>query len=428
MPGKLSLPFILSSLLFCSCASGGSRRGDYSLAPGLLKEAGKLLEQSRSALNEEDLQEARHRSEKAISLLLSAPEENESKTNLLDALYRINLRIMHIESSAVSVQEPEPGSYAGVPLVWNVRVEKWIDYYTGSGRGYFSLWLERSGKYMKLVKTILREGDLPEDLACMVMVESGFNPFAYSPKKAAGLWQFIKETGKLHGLSVTAWFDERRDPIKATQAAVSALKYLYGKFGDWYLVFAAYNCGSRRVEQAIKDAGTNDFWQLSLPHETENFVPKIVASLFILKDPQVYGFDILPKDPALWEAVDLPGAVDFKTIARCAEMAVEELHELNPELNQMCTPPDCGIYSIRLPVGKKDAFTANFACLTEPEKYLAPEELKKRENPYRVYQVQAGDNLWKIAKKFRTTVPKLKKQNKLKSNVLFPGQKIRIYR
>ena len=149
-----------------------------------------------------------------------------------------------------------------IPIVINDDVERWMSYYTGRGRGYFTKWLERRGRYETLMTTALADAELPLDLIYLSMIESGYKTHAYSRAAAAGLWQFIAPTATGWGLRVDWWVDDRRDPEMATLAATRFLGHLYKKYDDWYLAWAAYNGGPGRVDRAIKKYGTRDFWEL----------------------------------------------------------------------------------------------------------------------------------------------------------------------
>lgn len=196
-----------------------------------------------------------------------------------------------------------------VPLVLNMQVEKWMNYFQGSGRKYFTLWLARSSRYVPMMKQILRENGLPEGLIYLSMIESGFRPYAYSRARAVGPWQFMKFTGERYGLKVTYWIDERMDPEKSTIAAAQHLKDLYDEFNHWYLAAAGYNAGSGKINRAIHRYGTEDFWEMSqkkhryLKPETKNYVPKLLAASLLASDPAKYGFtDIEYQEPKIGRA------------------------------------------------------------------------------------------------------------------------------
>ncbi len=210
------------------------------------------------------------------------------------------------------------------PVTYNDRVRFWIKHFQTSGHGYFKKWLERSTKYTPIIQALLKNEGLPQDLAYVAMIESGFSPFAQSHAEAVGMWQFIEATGERYGLTVNWWLDERKDYLKSTQAAIRYKKDLYKMFGSWYLVSASYNTGENRIKRLIKKHKTNDFWKLAdlgvLPKETINYVPKIIAATMIAKAPGLYGFRDLNYDlPLKYEYFSVPGSLlgrYFEILAR----------------------------------------------------------------------------------------------------------------
>ena len=254
-------------------------------------------------------------------------------------------------------------------IVVNERVEKSICFFLSQGRQAIQLWLERSGRYHDMLCTMLKEEGLPTDLIYLAMIESGFNPRAYSYAHAVGLWQFISGTARLYGMKVDWWVDERRDPVKSTRAAAKYLKDLYGDFGDWKLAIAAYNCGKGRVDRAIRQAGTNDFWALDLPRQTENHVPVFMAAAIISKNPEAFGLkNIVYHRPYDYDEVTLDHCLDLKVAATCAATTQSELKELNPELRRWCTPVYSGGYTLKIPKGKKSQFTESYAKIPDSKK------------------------------------------------------------
>ena len=184
-----------------------------------------------------------------------------------------------------------------LPVEMNKSVEKWIDYFTGRGRGHFEKYLERSEYFIPFIRPILKNAKAPEDLAYLAMIESGFNNNARSNARAVGAWQFISATGRRYGLDVNWWVDERRDVEKSTIAAVQYLKELNAMFGSWHLAAAAYNAGEAKIQKAIIKYHTQDFWELCekkrkyLKPETKNYVPKLFAAAIIGKNRKFFGFE-----------------------------------------------------------------------------------------------------------------------------------------
>lgn len=185
--------------------------------------------------------------------------------------------------------------FGAIPLVVNPQVEYWIRYFKTTGRTTFSQWLSRGEVFKEVLNPIFIESNMPFELIFLSMIESGFDTRAHSHKQAVGPWQFMKGTALLYGLKVNGHIDERRDPVKSTRAATAYLRKLYGKFGDWYLAFAAYNSGPRLIDEAISKAKSRDFWTLIrtpyLKSETKEFIPKLLAAMIIGSNPEKHGFE-----------------------------------------------------------------------------------------------------------------------------------------
>ena len=257
----------------------------------------------------------------------------------------------------------------------------------------FSVWLSRSGQSLEIMKKILKEKNVPEEIVFLPLIESGFNPYAYSPARAAGYWQFIASTAKKYGLAITWWKDERRDPVKSTVAAANYLSDLYQMFGSWNLAMAAYNAGEGKILKALNRTKTDDYWSLlgtnQIKKETKDYVPKFIAASLIANSPESYGFvDVEYHPPLSYETVILTSPVDLDVAADCAETTVEVIKELNPELKRWCTPPDASEYSLRIPEGKKDEFFDNLSQVPEGKRFTVD-----------MYTVRKGDTLKKISRR-----------------------------
>ncbi|NWF97880.1 MAG: transglycosylase SLT domain-containing protein [Nitrospirae bacterium] len=276
-------------------------------------------------------------------------------------------------------------------------VQRHINYFTGKIKERFSIWLARSGKYLELMKSILKENNVPEDIVFLPLIESGFNANAYSPARAVGYWQFIASTAKNYGLEINWWKDERKDPVKSTIAAANYLKDLYKMFGSWNLAMAAYNAGEGKIQRALDKSNADDFWSLLstryIRNETKDYVPKFIAASMIATDPQKFGFENLEyHKPLNYDLVTVKSPVDLEVIAEASETSIETIKELNPELRRWCTPPYMPEYTIRIPKGKKEIFQQNISQIPEDRRFVLDK-----------YTVKKGDTFKKIAKK--TGVP-----------------------
>jgi membrane-bound lytic murein transglycosylase D len=263
--------------------------------------------------------------------------------------------------------QPRPRDAWDLTVAHNERVQFWIDFLEGRNRDRTHLWLEREGRYGEFIRASLRERGMPEDLFYLAMIESGLSNRAVSHAAAVGLWQFIAETGRRYGLEVSAYVDERRDPVKATTAALDYLEYLYGRFGSWYLAAAGYNSGENRVgrimqEMTGSERGTDaDYWRIArrLPRETRDYVPLMLAAGFIGKNPNAHGFyGIRHQAPLMFDRVEVAGGISLAAVARAAGVEETHVRDLNPHLIRGVTPPGRA-WEVRVPVGRRAAVLAN---------------------------------------------------------------------
>ena len=335
-----------------------------------------------------------------------------------------------------------PPSLAPVEIERNERVDKWINYYAGRGRDRFQIWLQRSGSYMDLLTRNLRAEGVPEELANLVFVESGFNMHAKSVARAVGPWQFIRGTARLFGLEMTAYKDERRDPELATRAAARYLRRLYTMFdGSWPLALAAYNAGEGTVQRAIKRQGTHDFWSLKLPRETQDYVPKFLAAMEIASDPERYGFDLPENSPLKYDEVTVRGPVDMKELSRVSTVDVDELQRLNPVFVRHRMPADKDGTTLRVPHGMGDqvqqALQSDYKPrpITRAELRTAVREHKKDLRPVRrgrhgrsgVHVVRRGETLSSISARYHVSSSRLRQLNGLAdAGSIRAGQRLRI--
>lgn len=243
-----------------------------------------------------------------------------------------------------------------LPVTYNRQVSAWISFFQTRGQKDFREWLERASKYMPYLQKELSKANLPQDLAYMVMIESGFSSTAVSTADAVGPWQFIAATGLRYGLNRNWWLDERRDMRKATLAAIRYIQDLHKEFGSWYLVAASYNMGESGLRRQIKKYKTKDYWSLikhnALPRETQEYVPKILAAMLISKAPNLYGFRNLEKRrPLDYEIVQAPGGTDIGLMADYLGVTRKYLRELNLELLLGYVPRQVDRHYIRVPKG-----------------------------------------------------------------------------
>src|SRR6202034_4613305 len=220
-----------------------------------------------------------------------------------------------------------------LPLTVNDSVLQYLSFFTTThGRMIVEHGLEREGRYDTMIRRVLKEEGVPQDLIYLAQSESAFQPLALSRAGARGMWQFVAYRGQQYGLRRTWWIDERQDPEKATRAAAQHLRDLYGLFGDWYLAIAAYNCGPGNVQKAIERTGYADFWELYkrnvLPKETKNYVPIILALTLIAKDAAHYGIQVEPETPISTDVVKPGRAIDLRLVAETIDVDVETLRAL----------------------------------------------------------------------------------------------------
>ncbi len=294
-------------------------------------------------------------------------------------------------------------------LSWYARHPHYIDRVT-----------ERAERYYYYILNEVIKRDMPAEMALLPIVESAFDPFAYSHGRAAGPWQFIPGTARHFGLQRSWWYDGRRDIVASTDAALTYLQQLHRRFdGDWLLALAAYNAGGGNVSKAIRKntrrQRPTDFWSLDLPSETEAYVPKLLALAALFNEPQAHGITLKPlANTPYFEAVETESQIDLAQAAKMADISIDELYLLNPGFNQWATDP-AGPHQLLVPIENAETFRAALANLP-PEKRIS----------WSRYKVNSGDNLISIAKKNNTTVATLRTTNNLQGNVIRAGQMLLI--
>jgi membrane-bound lytic murein transglycosylase D len=296
----------------------------------------------------------------------------------------------------------------------HAQVDQQLRWYVANP-DYLQRAFGRADLYLYHIVTELEARGMPLELALLPVVESAFEPYAYSRASASGLWQFISDTGSRFGLKQDWWYDGRRDIVESTRAALDYLKSLHDEFGgDWLLAIAAYNCGEKQIERSVaanRAAGRPiDFWSLWLPRETRAYVPKLLAMKRLVQDPQAFGLEIspIPNQP-YFTRVPTEGQINLKVAAQIAGISPEELYELNPAFHRWATDP-AGPYFLLLPVDAADTFSTNLPELT-PDQRLAVTH----------YTVRRGDSVVSVARHFDTTASVIRELNNLPAGRLTVG-------
>jgi membrane-bound lytic murein transglycosylase D len=331
----------------------------------------------------------------------------------------ISRRILDIyRSRYATVADPS----SSIQLITNAYIEREIKSFQEADRRFFIASYRRSGRYRPMILEALAEAGLPGRLSWLPLVESGFKVRALSKARALGLWQFISSTGLRYGLSRDNWVDERMDPRKSTKAAIKYLSELEGLFGDWDTALAAYNCGERRVLSMINAQSNDyldDFWDIYelLPRETRRYVPRFLATLLILDDPDKYGFSLpQPDSPLEFETVSIDRQVELSALDRALGLQKGALQELNPVLRRGVTPE--GTYALNVPPGTAPTLTAK---LDEVPRWVASKET------YVVHRVRRGETVGGIAARYGTSVSAIARANNMRNaNRIRPGQKLRV--
>ena len=405
----------------------------------LITESGKAYEAGVAAYESGHLERAKREFDRAVDLLLEGPAQLEADTRLEKHFRKLVDNIHNYETVALKegdgftehrwVPAPvdeiadltfpldDPGlkekvelevqeTVSDLPLVINEHVLGYIKYLSTRGKGGLETTLQRAGRYRGMISRILREEGVPQDLIYVAHAESAFQPWAVSRAGARGMWQFMRSRGREYGLNSSWWVDERQDPEKSTRAAARHLKDLYEDFGDWYLAMAAYNSGPARVQRAIRRTGYADFWELlnrkALPRETRNYVPIILATTIVAKNPEKYGLSrVAPQLPVAIETVTISTPTDLRLIAETIDCSVNLLETLNPSLLRLVTPKEK--FELKLPAGTKQRFLAQIALIPENKRVF-----------WRWHRVTPGESLGRIAGRYKTTIAAIAKVNGLK--------------
>ena len=327
-----------------------------------------------------------------------------------------------------------------VPLAYNNKVGSFIELYSIRRKKSSAAMLGLAQYYFPWMQAIFDKYDVPEELIYLTIIESGLNPLAVSKAGATGIWQFMYQTGKLYGLEVNTFVDDRRDPYKATDAAARHLRDLYNMFGDWGLAISAYNCGAGNVRKAIaRSGGKQTFWQVSpyLPRETQNYFPLYIGALYLMKYHNDYGIQAAKiAIPSAVDTVMVHKEMHLEQVSRVLNIDLDELKTLNPQYKRLIIPAYSQPYPIRLRITDMVRFIElqdsihNFHY----DEYFTPmkvytsqftgKPLAEGESKKIYYYVKSGDNLSKIAAKYHLSVAELKKMNKLSSNSVKVKQRL----
>lgn len=324
--------------------------------------------------------------------------------------------------------------FAEIPVEVNQQVRKWIHYFTVKDRERFTRFLYRGEKYREVVENILEENNVPAELYYLALIESGFHTHALSHASAVGVWQFMRATGKTYGLESNYYVDERKDPIRATEAAAKHLRDLYENYQSWYLAMAAYNAGPGRVNGAIRRGRTRDYWTLAqrgfIPAETADYVPKFLAAVIIGRNPDMFGFgDIKAESYPDLEAVEVPSPVRLSDVSRLAKIPRGELERVNPHLVRGVTSPQSKKYEIWVPQEKKaavDRIVTRLASYRLSGLRARREPSIDRARIAHTVQVKRGETLSQLSRRTHLSVAYLKRINGLKSSQIYAGQTLRI--
>lgn len=335
----------------------------------------------------------------------SASKATDSSDNLE------NFRVSEVSGPQEDI--PRVEELEKIPVEINPSVNKWIGYFQNRGRVHMERYLLRSTRYEALMKKVLRDNRLPEDLFYIALIESGFSSHAFSHASAVGYWQFIRGTGKRYNLKINRMVDERRDPVLSTQAAADYYKDLFKRFNSWYLAMAAYNVGEGRVERAVKKYKTRDFWALAkipraLPRETDDYVPKYIAAKLIAKNPDQYGFEGIDYMPPIeFDHVNFDQPVNLRLMAEKMNINYEDFKALNPKFKGEVAPlDDDRSLGLRIPPG-----TYEVALLAAKESAVDTVEFVADQQELQAYRIRKGDTLSSIARRYRTTVAYLRDIN-----------------
>jgi membrane-bound lytic murein transglycosylase D len=383
---------VVGAVLISACTGAPTRPDSASAAPApaIAMHSFPATASAAAQANAEDAEAARLEEQQPPAAPPSGPEQY---ADVFDRI-RAGFKLDDVDEKEIDTQ-----------LAWYTAHPQYLD----------RVW-ERSERFLYHIVTEIEARDMPLEIALLPVVESAYEPFAYSRSRASGLWQFISSTGTRFGLKQDWWYDGRRDVLESTRAALDYMQFLHDEFdGDWLLAIAAYNSGEVSVHRAIERnlaAGLpTDFWHLPLPRETKAYVPKLLAMKRIVKNPEDYGLEFEPiANEPYFARIETGGQIELAVAADVAGVDLEELTNLNPAFNRWATDP-AGPSYLLVPVETAEAFQAG---LTQ----LAPEQRVRMAH----YRVRSGDTVANVARRNGTTTAAVREINGLKSDRLAQGQ------
>lgn len=393
----------------------------------IMEEALILLNESHNYWVNGDFEDALEMLDQAYAILLDTNGNPDIARQKDDLRLMISKRILTLYNS---IQTNAKGMRSEIPIMTNADVEKEIRQFQTVERDFFISSYQRSALYRPMILKELKKAGLPEELSWLPLVESGFKINALSTARALGLWQFIPSTGYKYGLNRDDWVDERMDMEKSTRAAIDYMKELHTMFGDWLTVLAAYNCGEGRIIKTIASQHINyldRFWDLyyKLPYETARYVPRFIATVMIIRDPQKYGIDLgAGKMSALsYETMEINRSMRLPDIARKLDVPEETLNILNAELRHRITPDKP--YKLRVPT----EMTGQLLTVIDdiPQADTPRETFQKKRGVAINHKVRQGETLASIAGKYKTSVGAIRSANHLsKKDQVVMGQRLTV--
>jgi membrane-bound lytic murein transglycosylase D len=383
----------------------------------LVDSALELYQKSQDYWDRGDLEHALDALDESYALIVRVDQDVDESIlqQKEDLRYTIAKRIMEVYASRLSAVN---GPQDAIPLVMNKHVETELASFRGRERNFIINSYVRSGRFRPDIVKALREEGMPEELSWLPLIESGFQTNALSTSRALGLWQFIASTGYKFGLERNEWVDHRMDPQLSTRAAIAYLKELHGIFGDWTTALAAYNCGEGTVLRIIRSQKIgylDNFWDLyeRLPRETASYVPRFIAVVMIMKDPERFGFKLPPAEkPLQFEEVIITRQMHLNQIASSLNVSPADLKALNPSLRKEVTPFES--YAIRVPAGKAQVLKASIDAIPAWKPPVAVAAAAPASASF--HTVRAGETLSSIAEHYGTSVQAIMGVNRLKKS------------